>query len=196
MLDDLREALAALGNYEWTFIAKMDWSDFPAPHFWFSGATLFTIGSFALFAFLGLLGIAMSVTYRRWMIGGFIFASILFFLGWWQAAKQERDNANTSAQLSAIAGVLGVNNRDTNANLVEKIADALKGGDSFCYFYADLTAPRDNEGGFPRIFANSGNNIPWIAWWVYAEGAQKNYYSDPYKNSPYRDLSGHHVCPP
>ncbi len=81
MLDDLREALAALGNYQWTFIAKMDWSDFPAPQFWFSGATLFTIGSFALFAFLGLLGIAMSVTYRRWMIGGFIFASILFFLG-------------------------------------------------------------------------------------------------------------------
>jgi hypothetical protein len=35
-------------------------------------------------------------------------------------------------------------------------AKALKGGDAYCFFYADINAPRDSEGGFPRIVVNKG----------------------------------------
>jgi hypothetical protein len=51
----------------------------PAFEFWFSGSALFTIGSFALFAVLGFVGIAsMTENYRKWMISGYVVASILF----------------------------------------------------------------------------------------------------------------------
>jgi hypothetical protein len=79
----------------------------PAFGFWFSGSALFTIGSFALFAVLGFVGIAsMKENYRKWMISGYVVASILFVLGWWQTARQEEASANVTTTLGTLQSTL------------------------------------------------------------------------------------------
>ena len=91
----------------------------PPFHFWFTGSALFTIGSFVLFAVLGFAGIAqMSATYRRLMIGGYIVAFVLGFLGWRQAAKQEQDSSVQQSQYSALQTTL-----ETLQSTLKRIAD-------------------------------------------------------------------------
>ncbi len=87
----------------------------PSPHFWFAGSALWTIGSFVLFAILGFAGIAqMTAAYRKLMYFGYAAAFVLFFLGWWQSAKQEESGASRDADFSALKAAIG------------KIADAVK----------------------------------------------------------------------
>jgi hypothetical protein len=54
-------------------------------------------------------------------------------------------------------------------------------------WYANLDVPRDSEGGFQRIVANTGATISDVRWWVYPLGADQ--FSDEYRNSPYANLS-------
>ena len=72
------------------------------------------------------------------------------------------------------------------------IAKEIRGGESIGYWYADLNAPRDSDGGFPRVVV-CGSVIS-VVWWVYHLGAEKDPYSEEYKNSPYRNLSGGTIC--
>ena len=101
----------------------------PAFHFWFSGPALFSIGSFALFAILGFGGIAsMTRTYRNLMLVGYGFACILFFLGWWQSAKQEESSSHRDTDFSqvqtAINKIAGSANVSLNQSATE-IASAV-----------------------------------------------------------------------
>lgn len=94
----------------------------PEPHFWFTGSALFTIGSFALFAILGFAGIAVgianvSATWRRVMIFGYVGAFILFFLGWWQSAEQEKLSAQRDIQFSQFESALNKNAGSANVSL-------------------------------------------------------------------------------
>lgn len=78
--------------------------DLPAPHFWFTGSVFYTMGSFALFAALGFAGIAsMTAGYRKLMVSGYVVAIILFALGTWQSAQQEKAAAETRSLLDNLA---------------------------------------------------------------------------------------------
>ena len=72
------------------------------------------------------------------------------------------------------------------------IANELKGTKSICYWYANLDVPRDSEGEFQRIVANTGATISDVRWWVYPLGVDQS--SDEYRNSPYANLSAAVKC--
>jgi hypothetical protein len=94
----------------------MSW--FPAPHFWFTGSAFFTLGSFALFAILGFAGVAsMTAAYRNWMIFGYMAALALFFIGWWQAARQEEASAKRDVDFASIQLVLNKIASSANVSL-------------------------------------------------------------------------------
>jgi hypothetical protein len=101
----------------------------PAFEFWFSGSALFTIGSFALFATLGFVGIAsMTENYRKWMIFGYVVASFLFILGWWQTARQEEASAHLNTTLGTLQSTLkriAESANVTSTQSVESLADEI-----------------------------------------------------------------------
>jgi hypothetical protein len=77
----------------------------------------------------------------------------------------------------------------------DRIANELRGGDSFCYIFVDLKALRSIDNGFPRTLITSKTEIPSVAWWFYPPGADKDYYSPEYMdNNPYKTLSGRSPC--
>jgi hypothetical protein len=93
----------------------------PALQFWLTGSALFTIGSFALFAILGFAGIAnMTANYRKLMIFGYVAASVLFLIGWWQTARQEEASAKRDGEYSQLQTTLG-----TLQAAIKRIADSV-----------------------------------------------------------------------
>jgi hypothetical protein len=99
----------------------------PSPHFWFTGSAFFTIGSFALFAVLGFVGIAsMTVKYRKLMISGYVTAVILFSIGWLQAARQEEAAADTQSLLNKIANSADVSLNQSANEIAEAVIKKLE----------------------------------------------------------------------
>ncbi len=102
---------------------------FPPLHFWFTGSALFTIGSFVLFAVLGFAGIAsMTETYRRIMYFGYFVASVLFVLGWWQSAEQEKASAKRDFDFAVVQTAIQKIANTANVSLnqsADQIASAV-----------------------------------------------------------------------
>jgi hypothetical protein len=96
----------------------------PASHFWFTGSALFTIGSFALSAILGFLGIAaMTANYRRWVMAGYAAAFILFLIGWWQSAKQEEVSAKRDTDFESMQSDLSKIANSANVSLNQSASE-------------------------------------------------------------------------
>lgn len=79
----------------------------PAIEYWVHEPSLFTAGSFALFAALGFAGIAaMTEAHRKMIYLGYGVAVVLFFLGWWQTAVQEEKSDLQNQEYSTLVGSL------------------------------------------------------------------------------------------
>jgi hypothetical protein len=83
----------------------------------------------------------------------------------------------------------GIDKLLANPPTAQGIAKELKGGNSVCYWYANLNAPRDPEGGFSRTIVSTDLTISDVRRWVYQPGVAE--YSPEYMDkNPYVYLSG------
>lgn len=107
-MEQIRDVLASLGHRLIDFLEQAGLGSvlpvgLPAAHFWFSGSAIYTSASFVLFAILGFVGIAnMAKTYRKLMYFSYAAAFVLFLLGWWQSASQERTSANQASAATVL----------------------------------------------------------------------------------------------
>jgi hypothetical protein len=177
----------------------------PPAHFWVTGSAVYGLISFVLPLIVGIIGIYS--TTPRWVVRTLVGVSVAVVLfGWFLAAKQQEENnlserANQEMQrdIQSIGVALGLKTDATrdqmvNAaqNLAANIANELKGTKSICYWYANLDAPRESDGGFLRVMVNTGSVISTLVWWVYPAGTDQ--FSKEYINSPYRNLAGRMTC--
>jgi hypothetical protein len=181
--------------------------DFAMPefHYWTSGAAIYGLVSFILPLIIAFVGVhSMMPRYQVQLLVALSVAVVFFgsFLAATQekkSAEAENNNSEMRQQIQLIAVALGLKT-DATADqtitaaqtLAANIANELKGTKSVCYWYANLDAPRDADGGFVREMVNTGSVIGLLLWYVYPAGVSQ--YSDEYNNSPYRNLSGHQTC--